>query len=317
MTVDDYLCAWLERQRTHLAPSTHAAYGATIRRYLSPALGERALDDLDPLTVEQTYLRLHTNGGMNGAPLAVGTVRYIHAVLHKALADAVRLRMLDVNVTDFVQLPRGRDGDAAALKLRTWTVAQAQAFLRHSAGDRLQPLWATALGTGMRRGELLALAWDDVDLAGRTVRVHRSLTMVDGRPLRKQTKTGRPRTLSVDAALADRLARWRDEQGAVGTARSWRPVFTDADGAPHVPMRITTTFRRLVRRLPVPTIRLHDLRHTHASLLLQAGVSIKVVSERLGHRTIALTMDTYTHVLPAVDRDAAERLGDLLRAPPV
>ena len=92
-------------------------------------------------------------------------------------------------------------------------------------------------------------------------------------------------------------------------------MFTDYDGGPVDPMRVTQVFRRLVRRLPVPVLRLHDLRHTHASLLLQAGVSIKVVSERLGHRTIALTMDTDTHVLPATDADAADRFARLLGEP--
>ena len=309
MTVDEYLQVWLERHRSQLQPSTCATYGATIRRYLSPTLGALSLDDLDPLRVEQTYAELFARGGRNGAPLSVGTLRYIHAVLHKALADAVRLRLLDTNVTDFVQLPRRRPEDDIP-RVRVWTPAQTQRFLQLTRHHRLSSLWAAALGTGMRRGELLALSWADVDLASGTVRVHRSLTTVEGRLIRKQTKTGRPRTLSIDDSLATRLAALPSRRRA-GPC-DWDPVFADDDGAPHVPMRITTTFRRLVRDLPVPTLRLHDLRHTHASLLLSAGVSIKVVSERLGHRTIALTMDTYTHVLPAMDRDAAERLGALL-----
>ena len=318
MTVDEYLTTWLTRQRSQLQSSTWKTYGDTIRRYLSPTLGAIPLGDLDPLRVEQCYSDLFVGGGRNGAPLSLGTVRYVHAVLHKALADAVRLRVIDVNATDFVQLPRRRSDDTDAPRLMVWTAEDARRFLDLVRGDRLQPLWATALATGMRRGELLGLSWSDVDLDGRTVRVRRALTTVDGRLELKGTKTGRPRTLSLDAGTAAHLHRWRIRQDAeyeqnFRTPWTWNPVFTDTTGAPHVPMRITSTFRRLVRRLPVPVLRLHDLRHTHASLLLQAGVSIKVVSDRLGHRTIALTMDTYTHVLPAMDRDAADRLGALLR----
>ena len=318
MTVDEYLAAWLARQRTQLQPSTWKTYGDTIRRYLSPTIGAIGLGDLDPLRVEQSYTELFAHGGKDGARLSVGTLRYIHAVLHKALADAVRLRMLDVNVTDFVQLPRRRSEDPSVARLRVWSAEEAQTFLRLVRGDRLYPLWATALRTGMRRGELLGLSWSDVDVHSRTIRVHRSLTTIDGRPELKSTKTGRPRTLCVDTQSIAELAAWRERQWSERRDGSrhcdWDPVFTDETGASHLPMRITSTFRRLVRRLPVPTLRLHDVRHTHASLLLQAGVSIKVVSERLGHRSIALTMDTYTHVLPAMDRQAADRFGDLLTA---
>ena len=317
MTLDDYLATWHARQRSHVQHATWRTYADTIRRYLSPALGPIPLADLDPMRVEQFYADLFEQGGANKQGLSIATIRYVHAVLHKALADAVRLRVLDVNVSDFAQLPRRPVGNGVEPALRVWSAAQAQQFLRLVATERLGPLWATALGTGMRRGELLGLSWRDVDLDGRTVRVHRSLTTVDGVPTLKGTKTGRPRTISLDAGTANRLSAWRacqrQELRMSGMARvDWDPVFTEPDGAPHLPMRITSAFRRLTRRLPLPTIRLHDLRHSHASLLLAGGVSIKVVSERLGHRTIALTMDTYTHVMPAMDREAADRLGTLL-----
>lgn len=166
----------------------------------------------------------------------------------------------------------------------------------------------------MRRGELLGLRWIDVADDHRQVRVARSLTIVDGQPRLKTTKTQRVRRPRLDPRTAQTLERQRDAQARNGatTRNGHGVVFTDAMGRPLVPQRTTHRFRRLVRRLDVPTIRLHDLRHVHATLLLQAGVSIKVVSERLGHTTIAMTMDVYAHVLPAMDQDAADRFGDLL-----
>jgi integrase len=130
--------------------------------------------------------------------------------------------------------------------------------------------------------------------------------MIDGRPQLKTTKTNRVRRLHIDLHTTAAIEGQRER-----SAES-ELVFTDEDGSPLIPQRITHRFRRLVRRLPLPTIRLHDLRHTHATLLLQAGVPVKVVSERLGHATVALTLDTYAHVLPAMDADAADRFGDLL-----
>jgi integrase len=321
MTLDECLASWHARQRSQLQHSTWRTYADVMRRYLSPMLGDVPLAELDPLRVEQFYADLFERGGVHGKGLSIATVRYVHAVLHKALADGVRLRVVDVNVTDFAQLPRRPADTGAAPALRVWSAEQAQRFLRLVTTERLGPLWGTALGTGMRRGELLGLSWHDVDLEGRTVRVHRSLSTLEGTPQLKSTKTGRPRTISLDLGTADRLAAWRVEQRrelreVPRVAVDWDPVFAEPDGAPHLPMRITSAFRRLARRLPLPVIRLHDLRHTHASLLLQAGVSIKVVSERLGHRTIALTMDTYTHVMPAMDRDAADRLGYLIGSSP-
>ncbi|HSK90069.1 MAG TPA: site-specific integrase, partial [Euzebyales bacterium] len=169
-----------------------------------------------------------------------------------------------------------------------------------------------------RRGELLGLRWSDIDDDGQQVGVRSSLAIVGGRPQLKTTKTTHVRRIHLDARTAAAVQRQRAVQDAArrSAGTQWRNeldlVFTEELGAPLVPQRTTHRFRRLVRRLDVPTIRLHDLRHTHATLLLQAGVPVKVVSERLGHASITITMDVYAHVLPAMDRDAADRYGALL-----
>jgi integrase len=317
MTVAEYFDLWLAGQRLRLQPSTWDAYRQTVDCYILPAVGSELLESIDPLLLEQLYVDLLDHGGRGGRSLSIGTIRYVHAVLHKALADAVRTGLLADNAGDRATLPRidPRADSRSASGIRVWTAAQARRFLESTARDRHGDFWAAALGTGMRRGELLGLRWSDVT-GDRLVRVATALTIVDGRPRLKATKTYRVRNLHVDARTADAIDRRRASQDRQRRQAGWRNeldlVFTDEVGDPLVPQRITHHFRRLVRRLDVPTIRLHDLRHTHATLLLQAGVPIKVVSERLGHSTIAMTMDVYTHVLPAMDRDAADRFGDLL-----
>lgn len=317
MTVAEYFDQWLARQRLRLQPSTWDAYRLTLDCYLIPALGSELLESIDPLRLEQLYIDLLDHGGRNGRSLSIRTIRYIHAVLHKALADAVRTGLLTDNASDRATLPRIDPHANEPSGAHVWTAAQARRFLESTAHDCHRDLWAAALGTGMRRGELLGLRWSDVT-GDRLVRVATALTIVDGRPRLKATKTYRVRNLHVDARTAAAIDRRRTSQETQRHQASagWRNeldlIFTDEVGDPLVPQRITHRFRRLVRRLEVPTIRLHDLRHTHATLLLQAGVPIKVVSERLGHSTIAMTMDVYTHVLPAMDRDAADRFGDLI-----
>jgi integrase len=310
MTVRQYLAEWIELQRLRLQPSTWHAYRQTVDGYLVPSLGDTTLDDLDPRQLERLYVDLLDHGGRSGRRLSLTTIRYVHAVLHKALADAVRTGVLATNVSDRVALPRHdpRRSDVGD-GLNVWNAAQVRTFLDITRDDMHHNLWAVALGTGMRRGELLGLRWSDIAPDRGAVRVATSLTTIEGRPLLKTTKTNRVRRLHIDSHTAAAL----DRQHERNTASDL--VFTDPDGSPLIPQRITHRFRRLVRRLPLPTIRLHDLRHVHATLLLQAGVPIKVVSERLGHATITLTLDTYAHVLPAMDRDAAERFGSIITPP--
>jgi integrase len=168
------------------------------------------------------------------------------------------------------------------------------------------------LGTGMRRGELLGLRWEDLDLDVPQLRVAASLTAADGRLRLKGTKTRRIRTLHLDDDTAALLARQPRRSPA-----PYPVVFTRPDGSPWRPEDVSDRWRRQWPVLELPFIRLHDLRHTHATLLLQAGVPITVVSERLGHSKVAMTLDVYAHVLPAANRAAAEVIGGLLGGQPV
>jgi integrase len=321
-TLGQYLDEWLELQQTRLQPSTWASYRANLIRYLLPAFEDVPLAALRPRALTRHYRMLLAEGGSSGGPLSPRTVRYVHSILHKALADAVREGSVGANASEAAALPRvdPRAAGDGPEQLQVWTAAQLATFLAHTRGHRLAPLWQLAARTGMRRGELLGLTWPDVDLDGGTVAVCRALSMVRRRPQLEVTRTGRPRTLTIDgdarSALHDRASTQQRERLEIGPCwgNDWSLVFTSATGSHLTPDVITREFRRAVTAAPVPAIRLHDLRHTHATLLLQAGVPVKVVSERLGHATVTLTLDTYAHALPSMDADATDRFAALLEA---
>jgi integrase len=308
LTLNAYLDEWLALQRTRIEPTTWANYRLMARYYLRPFLGERRLSELTVRDLDRHYVALLDHGGRRGQGLSRRTIAYAHAILHKALADGVDAGLLEDNVAARATVPRiDPRRDAMPRQVHTWDRAQVRRFLQQSAGHELADLWRVALGTGMRRGELLGLRWEDVDLTVPSLQVATTLTRVDGAFRLKETKTRRVRRLHLDDDTAEVLARQPRRTGG-----PYPLVFTRDDGQPLVPEVVTDRWRCQWPALDLPRIRLHDLRHTHATLLLAAGVPIKVVSERLGHTTIALTMDIYAHVLPAMDRDAAAAYGRLL-----
>jgi len=312
MTLNAYLDAWLALLRTRVQPTTYRSYDDMVHSYLRPVLGPCRVGELTTHQLNLHFLHLLQQGGRRGGPLQRSTVKYAHAILRQALKEAVRDGLLDDNVAARAAPPRHDPHQGPqADPLRTWDRAQAARFLELTAGRPLHDLWRVALATGMRRGELLGLTWADVDLAVPQVRVRTSLTHVQGRPQLQTTKTGRGRVLALDAATAAAIARRpppRDDD--------WPMVFTRPDGLPWRPEMITDRWRRQWPRLDLPKLTLHSLRHCHACLLLDQGVPIKVVSERLGHATVRMTLDTYSHVLPAQDREAADAIQRALRGEP-
>jgi integrase len=313
-TLESYLHEWLERRTSQLRPTTWASYRQLITAYLVPWLGGRHLSELDRRVLEACYVKLLSNGGRGGRGLSVRTVQYVHSVLHCALQDAVIDGLLDVNPARNARAPKHHpDQEELADERPLWTEEQTAAFLAFVADHPWQPLWQLALGTGARRGELLGLRWSDVDLDGAQVTIQRALSVVDGVPRLLGTKTSRGRRLAIGASVVEALrrqaqAQQHERERAPSGDDRWDLVFTDGLGGPIDPMEVTKEFRRLVRRAPVPVVRLHDLRHLHASLLLQRGLPMKVVSERLGHSTIMVTIDVYGHVLPAMDAEAAAEI---------
>ncbi len=294
-TVGEYLAEWLARARVSVRESTWAAYRNAVA-HLVEGLGGGSLRLLSALEVERFEHRLLASGR------SAKTVANVHAVLHRALADAVRDGLVDRNVASLVSPPR-----VERPEMSTWTVTELKQFLRSVEGHRLYAGFVVLATTGMRRGEVLGLQRADVDLVRAEVSVRRTVGVVDGRIDIGPPKSASSRRLvaldtTTNAVLADHL---QHRAGPV-----W--VFPGEGDGPLNPASFSTTFDRLAARAGVPRIRLHDLRHTYATIALRAGVHPAIVSERLGHSSIGVTIDLYSHAVPGLQREAAGVIGDLI-----
>jgi len=243
-------------------------------------------------------------------------VRYIATILHAALDDAVRWGRVTTNVANRADPPSA--SAARAPEMLFWTRAELGRFLALLDGDRYRPPFLFLATTGCRRGEALGLRWKDVDLEAGRASIRQTVTSVRHRiRIAPRTKKGKGRLIELDAETVACLRSWRAKQAeerlALGEGyRDDDLVFCHPDGRPYDPDRFSREFSRRVERWDLRRIRVHDLRHTWAVLALTAGVHIKVVSERLGHSSIAVTADIYSHVLPEMQADAAEKVANLI-----
>jgi integrase len=308
---------WLPAKKLHLATSTYRGYERNVHRHIIPTLGRIQLRRLRFQQIEGLYERLlHPAEGQGLSPK---TVYEIHLRIRGALDDAVRRGLVTRNVAELARAPKQRSLQKTEGK--AWTDEELRLFLRTAAGHRFFPiLWLTAM-TGMRRNEVLGLKWPDLDVAKKRIALNRGLVAVgyDLHQTRGKTKTAR-RCIDLDDTTLTVLGGWRAFQAAEFTAvgidndEDW--MFTDGNGEPIHPHALYQTFRRIVANAGVPTLRFHDLRHTHGSLLIKEGVPVKVVSERLGHAHIAHTIQTYQHLLPGMGADAAARFERLAEPVP-
>jgi len=317
LTLGAYLTGhWLPAKRLELRASTHRSYVHKTQRHILPTLGRRRLRRLRPEDLEGLYdSMLHPTDGTR--PLAPKTVYEVHLIIRGALDHALRRGLITRNVALTASAPKLRA--IPKTEQKAWTARQLAAFLRAAAGHRLFPaLWLSA-NTGMRRNELLGLRWTDLDTDHARLSINRGLVAVgyELHETRGKTRNAR-RCINLDPTTLGVLAGWQALQAAEyaaigGDDPGW--MFTTAIGQPVHPHSISQTFDRIVRRAPVPVIRLHDLRHTHGSLLLAAGITPKVVSERLGHAQFVFTVETYQHTFPGMQADAA-RVFEALLTPP-
>lgn len=307
LTLGEYLARWLsDSVKNTVRASTFERHEQLVRCHIRPALGEIKLKALTP-----AHVRRFISDKSSGA-LAAGTVRKIHSTLHKALSQAVSDGLLPRNAAA-VQAP-----SPAPEEMRPLSEAEARAFLdaARESGDRFEALYVLAITTGLRRGELLGLRWDDADLERGTLRVGRALVREGSRHTLGETKTRRgrrqvnltPRTVAVLKAHRKRQLEQRVERA--GLYEDHGLIFASEIGTPLNPENLVKrSFKPLLKRSGLPEIRFHDLRHTCATLLMGRGVHPKLVQELLGHATIAMTLDTYSHYLPSMGDQASGAMG--------
>jgi integrase len=305
-TVSNYLDEWLAVVQPRLRPTSWNSYRQAVA-HVKGRVGAVPLQSLVPLEVENLYKELLATRGRQGRLLSPKTVRGVHVVLRKALADAERLGLVVRNAAAAAKPPVPSKHEHT-----TWTAEQLARFLRSLEGERLAAAFVLLATTGMRRGEALGLRWSDVGFDAGRVSLVQTITTVRDKMVISPPKTARSRRLvSLDpetvAALRDHRRRQNEERLRAGETWSGEGdfVFTNEIGEPVHPSALSRLFVSSVRRAGLPAIRLHDLRHTYATVALGAGVHPKIVSERLGHATIAVTLDLYSHVTPAIDAEAA------------
>lgn len=319
LTFGAYLTSqWLPAKKLHLATSTYRGYERNVQRHILPALGQVGLRRLRYQQIEALYDALLNP--TEGRGLAPKTVYEIHLTIRGALTDALRRGLVTRNVALVARAPKQRS--VQRTEGVSLTDAELRLLLRTAAGHRFFPIYWLAAMTGMRRNEVLGLKWPDIDFKKKRVHLNRGLVAVgyEVHQTRGKTKAAR-RSIDLDQTTLVVLEGWRAFQAAefaaVGIDSQEQWVFTDGNGDPVHPHAVYEAFRRIVHNAGVPTIRFHDLRHTHGSLLIKEGVPVKVVSERLGHSNIAFTMQTYQHVLPGMQADAARTYERLTNpAPP-
>jgi integrase len=319
LTVGDFLERWLKAVKPNLAPATLLRYSGLINGQLIPGIGALPLAKLRPLHVQALYTELRERGRKDGRPLSPQTLVHVHRVLSEALAQAVRWQMLPRNVCDAVEAPRVR-----AREMRFLTPDEARRLLAASDPSQgsFEAVVAFALHTGLRQGELFGLRWENVDLDAGTLAVRTALQRLPGVPFTfREPKTARGRrVVSLGAAAVEilRVQRKRQREERLAAGPAWQDhdlVFTTAVGTPCDASNIRRTFWRLLEQASLPRLRFHDLRHTHASLMLARGIHPKVVSERLGHSSIGLTLDTYSHVMPNLQQEAVQEFDRWLTRP--
>lgn len=311
LTVEGYLERWLKDSvKENVRSRTLSNYQMQVRRHIVPALGRIKLKNLTPAHVQGLYRQKLDTG------LSSSSVRYIHAVLHRALKQALRWGLIPRNVTDAVDIPK-----LVREEVRALSPEEARQFLKAARGDRFEALYVLALSCGLRRGEILGLKWTDMDLGAKgTLRITRQLQrMRDGSGLQfTAPKSGKGRAVrlpkrAVEALKAHRARQAEEKLKAGSLYEDGGLVFATEVGTPLEPSNIDRrSFKPLLEKARLPDIRFHDLRHTCATTLLKMGQHPKFVQDLLGHANIALTLDTYSHVLPGMGDGLADAMDDAL-----
>jgi integrase len=314
-TVEQYLADWLENsQRRSVKPRTYERYEEVVRLHIVPVLGKHQLQKLSAQHLRAFYTKKLDEG------LSPTTVTHFHNVLHKALKDAERWGLVARNVCKLVSPPR-----RVRYEIKPLTIEQVHSLLEAAKGHSMEALFNLALATGMRRGELMGLKWQDIDMTKGTLQVRRILSRVPSKLpgkgyVESEPKTQKSRRNIVIASFALEALkqhRVRQLEAKVKAGPAWEDhdyVFCTSVGTHLNPTRdILGQLKLLLKKAGLPNLRFHDLRHSAATLLLSVGVHPKVVQEILGHSQISMTLDVYSHVLPTMQQEAMNKLNDAMQ----
>ena len=304
LTVREYLEQWFrDYAETHVRRRTQEGYRGNLDRYILPRIGDVPLDKLTPRHVQEMESELLRNGGTQGRGLSPTTVLQVHRILSNALGSAVRLGIVVRNVAGAVEPPRITQYEAPTL---AWD--EVNSLLEQVTDPFYQTLFLLVIQTGLRRSESVGLQWRDVDLAAATLSVRRAwIKLPSGEMELTSPKSRQARVVDLPAESVEALKAHRVRQADVAGKGNF--IFCHPDGSPLNPNLVTRVFKRTATKAGLENFRFHDLRHTHASLMLALGVHLKVVSERLGHSGIGITGNHYSHVLPTVQKGAVEQFG--------
>ena len=309
-TVGEWMEVWFEDYaKIKVRPSSHQTYRGYIDNHIRPNIGDIPLEKLTSLDLQKLYKKLLTKGRVErleakGQPkgLSTKTVRNIHQILSSALKLAQEQRIILANPAERCALPKVEHRE-----MKTLPVEQLQSFLREARESGVFELYYLELATGLRRGELLGLKWEDIDLQKGDLRVKRQVSRINGEVVEAPLKTKNAyRTLPLAEDTIDVLKEQREKVGS----SPW--VFPSPNGGPISPDSVLHMLHRVLKRAGLPRVRFHDLRHTFATLALQNGVDIKTVSGMLGHFSAGFTLDTYAHVTGAAQRQAAGKMAAVL-----
>jgi integrase len=315
LTLEAYLNQWLVTAQNTVSRKTYQEYEGILIKHVIPRLGQTRLSSLSPLNIEGYYQQLLKSGRLDGkGGLSAQTVLHHHRLLHRALRQAVAWRLISANPVDAVTSPRVEKKEMTVL-----TEQETVLLLEYARPTRLYIPILLATTTGMRRGEILGLKWEDIDLTNSTLAVRRSLEQVKDGLHFKPPKSGKARVVNLPQITVEGLRRYRIEQAE--RRLQLGPEFHDRglicfrpDGSPWPPSNLSKCFWELVQRHPdLPRIHFHSLRHGYATLSLGRGVHPKIVSEGLGHSGIAITLDLYSHAVPALRSEAASIFDTILQ----
>jgi integrase len=306
--LDTYLREWLEAHKLRVRPKTAFQYNQILEQHIIPTLGRLKLKDLRPEHIQNLY-SLKIKAGISER-----TVLMIHAVIHRALEQAMKLGLVGRNAADAVTRPRFKRKE-----MKTLNDSQVRSFLSLLTGTRNDAFFWVAISTGLRQGELLGLKWADLDWRNRSIHVQRQVQRLaqGGLGFSEPKSDAGNRSVVLGKAVMEKLrahiAIQDMEKSFAG--KSWQEfdlIFPSTKGTPLDHRNIFRTFKDLLKQAGLPDIRFHDLRHTAATLMFKQGVHPKVVQERLGHSDIALTLNTYSHVMPSMQDDAADLIDEIL-----